>query len=130
MIRSIHAIPYRPTRKSPPSVKLQIRSNNIISFLPAIKKEVALDEVFLGRELCQSTQPVKRKVPKGALAKFVHTLSAGPSRMFYRLRSAITKEKIVLVSIKSSYLKYKLCDDGWQWEEKGLGRLIGTEKKW
>jgi len=130
MIRSINAIPYRPTPQSLPSIKLQIRSNSILSFLPAIKTEVPLNEICLGRKLTPSTQPVQEESPEGAFAKFAHALSTGPSRIFYSLKSTLTKEKIIPVSVKSSYLRFKLRDDGWQWERSGLDRLIGTDKKW
>lgn len=132
MIRSIHAIPYRPIPESLPSVRLQIQSNNILSFLPAIKTEVPLNEIYLGRKLTplMATQPVQEVLPEGTFAKFTHALSTGPSRIFYSLKSTLTKEKIVPVSVKSSYLRFKLRDDGWQWERRGLDRLIGTDKKW
>ncbi|KAF8433420.1 hypothetical protein BGX38DRAFT_1333766 [Terfezia claveryi] len=130
MIRSIHAIPYRPTPESLPSIKLQIQSNNILSFLPAIKTEAPLNEICLGRKLSLSRQPVQEEIPEGAFAKFVHALSTGPSRIFYSLKSTLTKERIVPVTVKSSFLRFKLRDDGWQWERRGLDRLIGTDKKW
>ena len=130
MIRSIHAIPYRPTPESLPSVKLQIQSNNILTFLPAIKTEVLLNEICLDRKLTPSTEPVREELPEGAFAKFAHALSTGPSRIFYSLKSTLTMEKIVLVSVKSSYLGFKLRDDGWQWERGGLNRLIRANKQW
>lgn len=101
-----------------------------MSFLPEIKTEVPLDEICLGRKLTPSMQPVQEELPERALARFAHALSTGPSRIFYSLKSTLTKEKIVPVSVKSSYLRFKLRDDGWQWERRGLDRLIGTDNKW
>lgn len=62
-------------------------------------------------------------------AKLVHLLSMTPYKLFKGTKEAITREKLVPVNVKSSYLKLVIHEDGWQWEPRGIDRLIGTDKK-
>ena len=126
LIRSIHAIPYRRSPGSPPSVKLDIRSNNVLSFLPPLKTQATLDEIYLTRSLTESMPLLEEATPEGKLERF--------TRNFFRpleiLQSAITREKIVPVRVKSLLLDLHIHKDGWQWEKRGLDRLLGSDKKW
>lgn len=130
LIRSIRAIPYHPMPRSPPKVKLEICSNNVLSFfLPALKTEATLEEVYLGRAM-KSKEQVESVTPEGKLARVQHTLATGPYKMFSAVKRGISRENIVPVHIKSSYLNLGIHEDGWQWQTKGLNQLIGSNKKW
>ena len=69
-------------------------------------------------------------VPGGAFDRFVQALAVGQAKTFRAVREFITREKIVPVHIKSRHLSLGIYEDGWQWEERGLDRLLGSDKKW
>lgn len=130
LIRSIYCIPYRPGPDSPPTVKLRIQSNGLLSFLlPPLKTEVTLVDVYLGRKMAHPPIAME-EVPEGAFDKFVQALAVGQAKIFRSIREFITREKIVPLHIRSSYLGLGFHEDGWQWKKRGLDRLIGSDKKW
>ena len=88
-----------------------------------------LEDVYLGRKMTYPPIP-KEEIPKGAFDKFVQALAVGQAKMFRAIREFITREKLVPVHIKSSYLNLWIHEGGWQWEKRGLNRLIGSDKKW
>ena len=128
LIRQIHAVPYRRTPESRPGIQILVTRNNLLPFLPPLKRTVPVDEIYLARRLKPAAQVIAED-DRAPFQKLVESLAEIPLKSFLAAKHFVTREQYVPVRIKSNSWALSLHEEGWQWENNGLEKVIGTTKK-
>ncbi|KAI5810099.1 hypothetical protein DFH27DRAFT_538098 [Peziza echinospora] len=128
MIRSIRAVPYRPTPQSPPSVRILVIRNNILAIFPPIRSLVPLEDIYLQRSL--RPKPTLSLKGLSNFQKAVQFIKMAPFRLFIAGKEFFSRDRCVVVFLRPQWFNLVLHEDGFQWEKDGLERLLGTKQKW